>query len=63
VIEIHRKNSNKEYTKDNCVISCYWCNNAKTDGFTYEEVGEVWGVGGEGVREFVKSVLLPHLKQ
>lgn len=49
-LEIDRKNSNYEYTKDNCVMACYWCNNAKTDEFTYEEfkiigkgIKKVWG--------------------
>jgi 5-methylcytosine-specific restriction endonuclease McrA len=36
-LEIDRLNSNFEYTKENCVMSCYWCNNAKTDEFTAEE--------------------------
>jgi len=36
-LEVDRKNSNYEYTKDNCVMACYWCNNAKTDEFTHEE--------------------------
>ena len=36
-LEIDRKDSNLEYTPDNCVMACYWCNNAKTDEFTYEE--------------------------
>ncbi|HPQ35916.1 MAG TPA: hypothetical protein PK563_15585 [Tenuifilaceae bacterium] len=36
-LEIDRKNSNLEYSKENCVMSCYWCNNAKTDEFTAEE--------------------------
>jgi 5-methylcytosine-specific restriction endonuclease McrA len=42
--EVDRKNSNVEYTPDNCVMSCYWCNNAKTDEFSFEEfldIGEV----------------------
>ncbi|NCU31651.1 MAG: hypothetical protein EOM23_01650 [Candidatus Moranbacteria bacterium] len=30
--EIDRKNPSLEYSKENCVICCYWCNNAKTDG-------------------------------
>ena len=48
-LEIDRKNSNFEYRPDNCVMSCYWCNNAKTDEFTEleflkigEEIGNVW---------------------
>lgn len=36
-LEIDRKNSNFEYSKDNCVMACYWCNNAKTDEFTDKE--------------------------
>ncbi|MBK9357019.1 MAG: hypothetical protein IPN08_06465 [Bacteroidales bacterium] len=40
-LEIDRKDSNREYTPDNCVMACYWCNNAKTDEFTHEEFKEV----------------------
>ena len=36
-MEIDRLNSNKEYTIDNIVLACYWCNNAKTDEFTFKE--------------------------
>ena len=36
-LEMDRKNSNFEYSKTNCVMSCYWCNNAKTDEFTHKE--------------------------
>lgn len=36
-MEIDRLNSNKEYTIDNIVLACYWCNNSKTDEFTFEE--------------------------
>lgn len=40
-LEIDRKDSNMEYTRDNCVMACYWCNNAKTDEFTYKEFKNV----------------------
>jgi hypothetical protein len=40
-LEIDRKNSNYEYSKENCVMSCYWCNNAKTDEFTYDEFRKI----------------------
>jgi hypothetical protein len=43
-LEIDRKTPNYEYTKENCVWCCYWCNNAKTDEFSYDEfkkIGEV----------------------
>lgn len=37
-LEIDRKLPNQEYDNiDNLVFSCYWCNNAKTDEFSYEE--------------------------
>lgn len=36
-LEIDRKNSNFEYSENNCVLACYWCNNAKTDEYTFEE--------------------------
>ena len=36
-LEIDRLNSNFEYSPENCVMSCYWCNNAKTDEFTENE--------------------------
>lgn len=48
-MEIDRKEPNKEYTKDNIVLCCYWCNNAKTDEFNADEfkpigeaIGKVW---------------------
>jgi len=36
-MEIDRKKPNLEYTTENCVPCCYWCNNAKTDEFNDEE--------------------------
>ncbi len=44
--EIDRKKPNQEYTKDNCVAACYWCNNAKTDEFDdmeFKPIGELIG--------------------
>ena len=37
VLEIDRIRPNEEYTKENSVMCCYWCNNAKTDEFTEKE--------------------------
>lgn len=45
-MEIDRKHPNLEYTSENCVPACYWCNNAKTDEFTADEfkpIGELIG--------------------
>lgn len=36
-LELDRKEPNKEYSTENCVMACYWCNNAKTDEFSEEE--------------------------
>jgi len=47
--EIDRRKPNLEYTKDNSVLCCYWCNNAKTDEFSDiefaaigEEIRKIW---------------------
>jgi len=40
-LEIDRKQPNLEYTKENCCMSCYWCNNAKTDEFLPDEFKEI----------------------
>ena len=40
-LEIDRKNSNYEYCPNNCIMACYWCNNAKTDEFTHDEFIEI----------------------
>jgi hypothetical protein len=40
-LEIDRIKPNYEYTKDNCVWCCYWCNNAKTDEFSFEEFKKI----------------------
>ena len=43
-LEIDRIKPNHEYTRANCVWCCYWCNNAKTDEFSYDEfikIGDV----------------------
>lgn len=36
-MEVDKRDPQKPYTADNLVLSCYWCNNAKTDEFTYDE--------------------------
>jgi 5-methylcytosine-specific restriction endonuclease McrA len=40
-LEIDRKIPYLEYTEDNCVTCCYWCNNAKTDEFSYDEFKKI----------------------
>jgi len=40
-LEIDRIKPNYEYTKGNCVWCCYWCNNAKTDEFSFDEFKKI----------------------
>ena len=48
-LEIDRMLPNLEYSKENCCMACYWCNNAKTDEFSPMEfkpiargINEIW---------------------
>ncbi len=54
-LEIDRLNSNYEYSKENCTMACYWCNNAKTDEFTPKESILI----GEAIKEIFKTRLNP----
>ena len=36
-MEIDKIKADGEYTKCNIILSCYWCNNAKTDEFSLED--------------------------
>ncbi len=40
-MEIDQKEPFEGYTDNNCVSSCYWCNNAKTDEFDVQEFKEI----------------------
>jgi 5-methylcytosine-specific restriction endonuclease McrA len=53
-LEIDRLKPNFEYTADNCAVSCYWCNNAKTDEFSSEEFKSI----GREIRKIFKRRLL-----
>ncbi|WP_148799328.1 hypothetical protein [Campylobacter concisus] len=46
-LEIDRKLPNLEYSKENCCMACYWCNNAKTDEFSPREFEPI----AEGIRK------------
>ncbi|MBN2683298.1 MAG: hypothetical protein JXR58_12380 [Bacteroidales bacterium] len=52
-MEIDRKKPNDEYTLDNMVLSCYWCNNAKSDEFTYKEFKKI----GDEIQKVFKNRL------
>ena len=36
-LEVDRKDNNRGYEIDNCVLACAICNNAKSDKFSYDE--------------------------
>ncbi len=38
---LSERNKNGKFLNSNIVLSCYWCNNAKTDEFSYEEFKKV----------------------
>ena len=40
-LEVDRRDNEKGYTLENCVLACSICNNAKSDKFTDEEFKEV----------------------
>ena len=40
-MEVDKKDAFGEYTKDNILLSCYWCNNAKTDEFSLSDFKEI----------------------
>lgn len=40
-MEVDKKDPKKPYELSNLMMSCYWCNNAKTDEFSAEEFQEV----------------------
>lgn len=69
-LEIDRMSPNKEYTIDNCCMSCYWCNNAKTDEFSVEEFKEVarsinaiWKSRGVDITDFDKLDIWQKIKE
>ncbi len=49
-MEIDRKEPNQEYSDENCVAACYWCNNAKTDEFNAEEFKPIGLAIGKALR-------------
>lgn len=47
--EVDRKNPNGPYSKDNCVLCCYFCNNDKSDIFSADQYIEF--IGGDMVNK------------
>ena len=65
-MEVDRIRPNAEYGEGNMVSCCYWCNNAKTDEFTYAEfipVGEqITKIWNSRLKKFDLD-LIPEIKQ
>jgi hypothetical protein len=55
MMEIDRIKANYEYSKENIVLACYWCNNAKSDEFSEPEFLYHIGPGIEKVWELRKK--------
>lgn len=55
-LEIDRKKPNLEYSANNCVMSCYWCNNAKTDEFSDTEFKPIAEEIGRVLKERLKEI-------
>ena len=57
-LEVDRKEPNGPYSKDNCVLSCYFCNNDKSDIFTESQYDELNGNNKSNHRvDFLRSLL------
>jgi len=62
-LEVDQKDPFLFYSDDNCVASCYWCNNAKTDEFSASEfktiakgINETWN---KRLQEIKSSEIIP----
>lgn len=59
-LEIDRKEANGEYTEKNCCMSCYWCNNAKTDEFSVVEFKDIAkGINSVWEKRLGKAIEFP----
>ena len=50
-LEVDRRDNEKGYTLENCVLACSICNNAKSDKFTDEEFKKV----GKSIKQIWRS--------
>ena len=53
-LEIERKKSDEQYTEENCELACYWCNNAKSDVFSFEEFELIGKAIGDVIKNYSK---------
>jgi hypothetical protein len=57
-LEIDRMNAGNEYSESNCVLSCYYCNNDKSNTFNYDIYKNIIGPG----RKMIWDQLLAGIK-
>ena len=58
-LELERKNPNESYDEfDNLELSCYWCNNAKSDEFTSDEFRPIGREIGKIMRRRLARITL-----
>jgi hypothetical protein len=55
-MEVDRKHPNMPYRVENVVLCCYFCNNAKTDEFTFEEFEEMGKAFGHVWKNRLKAI-------
>jgi hypothetical protein len=53
-LEIERV-KDTEYTRDNCKLCCYWCNNAKSDSFSIDEFTNIGIAIGVVIKERLRE--------
>jgi hypothetical protein len=54
-LEIDKMNPRGMYSRNNCVLSCYFCNNDKSDVFNHDQYKEFVGNRGEYLRKILKE--------
>lgn len=55
ILQIDKKDSNKGYNKDNCVLACCLCNNAKSDMISYDDFKNIIAPAMTKYYEYLKS--------
>lgn len=56
-LEVDRFKDDKGYTEENCCLACYWCNNAKTDTFSKEDMQIIGKAIGEVLEDKIKRLI------
>lgn len=53
-LEVDRIKDEK-YNRNNCRLSCYWCNNAKSDVFSFEQFKPIGNAIGNAIKKIIIS--------